>query len=228
VDSLLAISELVYIKKELSLKEFSHITKTNFRSHEPLRQRILHKLPHYGNDVPDADRMAAQLAGALQNLLQNGVPLWDLMMPGTFSYINHATLGEKMEATFDGRLAGTSYSDGCGPVQGRDVSGPTALLLSLTSWDQSRLLGGMVVNMKFGKEQLSGAKRENFLTLVRAFMERGGIEMQINVVDRATLEDAKKNPEAHRDLIVRIGGYSDYFTRLSSVLQQEIIDRTEY
>ena len=84
------------------------------------------------------------------------------------------------------------------------------------------------MNIKFGKENLDERKRETFITLVRAFMERGGIEMQVNVVDRATLEDARKNPEAHRDLIVRIGGYSDYFTRLSPVLQQEIIDRTEY
>ena len=149
-------------------------------------------------------------------------------MPGTFSYINHARVGEKMGATFDGRHAGTSYSDGCSAVQGRDVNGPTAMLLSLTSWDQSALLGGMVVNIKFGKDNLDGRKRENFSTLVRAFMERGGIELQVNVVDRATLEDARVHPEAHRDLIVRIGGYSDYFTRLSPVLQQEIIDRTEY
>ena len=133
-----------------------------------------------------------------------------------------------MGATFDGRHAGTSYSDGCSAAQGRDVNGPTAMLLSLTSWDQSALLGGMVVNMKFGKENLNGRKKENFLTLVRAFMERGGIELQVNVVDRATLEDARVHPENHRDLIVRIGGYSDYFTRLSPVLQQEIIDRTEY
>ena len=172
--------------------------------------------------------MAARLACSLQEIFKGNVVLWDHMMPGTFSYINHATVGAKMGATFDGRRAGTSYSDGCSAVQGRDVNGPTAMLLSLTSWDQSALLGGMVVNIKFGKDNLDGRKRENFLTLVRAFMERGGIELQVNVVDRATLEDARVHPENHRDLIVRIGGYSDYFTRLSPVLQQEIIDRTEY
>jgi formate C-acetyltransferase len=84
------------------------------------------------------------------------------------------------------------------------------------------------VNIKFGKDSLDQSKIDSFLALVRVFMERGGIEMQVNVVDRATLEDSRTNPEAHRDLIVRIGGYSDYFTRLSPVLQQEIIDRTEY
>ena len=139
------------------------------------------------------------------------------------------TVSEKEDGySIECAWAGTSYSDGCSAVQGRDVNGPTAMLLSLTSWDQSALLGGMVVNIKFGKENLDERKRENFITLVRAFMERGGIEMQVNVVDRATLEDAKAHPEAHRDLLVRIGGYSDYFTRLSPALQQEIIDRTEY
>ena len=228
VDSLLAISELVYTRKTLSLAEFAYIVEDDFRGKEPLRQFIINKLPHYGNDDRTADGMAARFAHSLQGIFDGHMALWDHMMPGTFSYINHATIGEQMGATFDGRRAGASYSDGCSAVQGRDVNGPTAMLLSLTSWDQSALLGGMVVNIKFGKENLDERKRENFITLVRAFMERGGIEMQVNVVDRATLEDARKNPEAHRDLIVRIGGYSDYFTRLSPVLQQEIIDRTEY
>ena len=228
VDSLTAIRELVYSEKKLTLPEFVRIVDEDFSGNEPLRQYIINKLPHYGNDDPLPDGIAARLAGSLQDLFGKNVVLWDRMMPGTFSYINHARVGEKMGATFDGRHAGTSYSDGCSAVQGRDVNGPTAMLLSLTSWDQSALLGGMVVNIKFGKDNLDGRKRENFSTLVRAFMERGGIELQVNVVDRATLEDARVHPEAHRDLIVRIGGYSDYFTRLSPVLQQEIIDRTEY
>lgn len=228
VDSLVAISELVYKQKKLSLEEFLRIVADDFKGNEPLRQYIINKISHYGNDDSSADGIAARLADSLQGIFNENVVLWDNMMPGTFSYINHATVGAQMGATFDGRRAGTSYSDGCSAVQGRDVNGPTAMLISLTSWDQSALLGGMVVNMKFGKENLNGRKRENFLTLVRAFMERGGIELQVNVVDKATLEDARVHPEAHRNLIVRIGGYSDYFTRLSPVLQQEIIDRTEY
>ena len=228
VDSLLAISRLVYEEKTLSFEAFARIVSENYENNEPLRQYIINKLPHYGNDDSTADRLAKRLAEALQEILSHDMALWDRMMPGTFSYNNHARLGAEAGATFDGRLAGTAYSDGCGPVQGRDVNGPTAMILSMTSWDQSALLGGMVVNIKFGKENLTERKREDFLSLVRAFVDRGGIELQVNVVDRATLEDAKRNPEAHKDLIVRIGGYSDYFTRLSPVLQQEIIDRTEY
>ncbi len=229
VDSLSAISELVYSEGRLSLAEFCDVLEKNFDGADALRQYLIHKLPHYGNDDQRADKMASRLAKSLQEIFDGAdVAMREQMMPGTFSYINHATLGKKMGATFDGRLAGTSYSDGCGPVQGADVNGPTAMLLSLTSWEQSRLLGGMVVNMKFGKEQFGERKRENLQAMIRAFMERGGIEMQINVVDKATLENARIHPEAYRDLLVRIGGYSDYFVRLTPTLQQEIIDRTEY
>ena len=133
-----------------------------------------------------------------------------------------------MGATFDGRRANVSYSDGCCPVQGRDTSGPTAMIGSLTSWDQSNFLAGMVVNMKFEKRTFDEKKRGNLERLIRVFFARGGIELQINSVDRRTLEDALVHPENHRDLLVRIGGYSDYFVRLSPTLKQEIIERTPY
>lgn len=227
VDSLIAISELVYVKKELSLAELSRIVKEDFQGNEQLRQRILRTLPHYGNDDPVADRMASRVAASLQQMFEKRAVLWDRMMPGTFSYINHATHGARLGATFDGRRAGTAYSDGCGPVQGMDVKGPTAMICSLTSWDQSALLGGMVVNLKLAKRAFDAERRRSLLALVRTFMEKGGLELQINVVDRATLEDAAVHPERHGDLIVRIGGYSDYFTRLGPVLQREIVARTE-
>ena len=86
----------------------------------------------------------------------------------------------------------------------------------------------MVVNLKLSKSNFDIEKQQNLVALIKTFMERGGIEFQINVVDREILLDAKANPENHRDLIVRIGGYSDYFTRLAEVLQNEIIARTEY
>ena len=228
VDSLIAISRLVYEEKLLTLEEFTRVVDSNFEGNEVLRRRIINKLPHYGNDDEFADAMAARLAAELQEVFEKNTVLWDRMMPGTFTYVTHATLGEKEGATFDGRLAGLSFSDGCSPAQGRDVSGPTAMLRSLTSWDQSKFLGGMVVNIKFGKETLSAEKLKSFIGLVKVFVERGGIEMQVNVVDRKTLLDAKRNPEAHSDLLVRIGGYSDYFTHLTPSLQQDVIDRTEY
>lgn len=228
-DSLMALNKLVYEEKSLTQDAFMGIVESDFADQERLRQYIIHKLPHYGNDDPTADALAERLADALKKVFEGtDIPLSRYMMPGTFSYVTHATQGSMLGATFDGRRAGSAYSDGCGPVQGRDVNGPTAMILSLTSWDQSSLLGGMVVNIKFSADGLRGEKAQTFITLVRTFLDRGGIELQVNAVDRATLEDARVHPEDHRDLIVRIGGYSDYFIRLQSALQQEIIDRTEY
>lgn len=228
VDSLTSIMELVYKEKKLTLNEFVKIVEKDFEGQEDLRQYILNKIPHYGNGEKLADDMAEKLAESLQGIFYKNVVLWDNMMPGTFSYITHATLGGNMGATFDGRRAGRAFSDGCGPVQGRDVNGITALIGSLTSWDQSALLGGMVVNLKFTKKILEKETYKSIAAIIRTFMKRGGIELQINTVDRATLEDAVKNPELHSELLVRVGGYSDYFVRLSPTLQKEIIDRTEY
>jgi pyruvate-formate lyase len=229
LDSINAIKELVFDKKKISLDEFCRVVENNFENDEPLRQYIINKVAHYGNDSSEIDAMAAELAhGLVRATRSDDVLGGKIMCPGTFSYINHATMGERTGATFDGRLRGTSYSDGCCPVQGRDTKGPTAMILSLTSFDESELLGGMVVNMKFAKNNLSGERADSFVSILRTFMERGGIEMQVNVVDKATLIEAKREPEKHSDLIVRIGGFSDYFVRLRPSLQDEIIERTEY
>ena len=229
VDSLIAIKKLVYEEKRFTLSEFTKIVESDFENNEALRQYIINKLPHYGNDEETADEMAKRMGNAIQKLFDEGKMMGaKIMMPGTFSYINHASLGAKDTATYDGRRAYTSYSDGCGPVQGRDTNGPTAMVLSMTSWDQSRFLSGMVINIKFSPSHLTDAYNDSFVSMLRAFIERGGMEMQVNVVDRATLEDAKIHPEAHKDLIVRIGGYSDYFIRLTPALQDEVIQRTEH
>ena len=140
----------------------------------------------------------------------------------------HEHFGRNTGATPDGRTKGFPLGDGSGACQGREKNGPTASLLSATKWDHSKLIGGVAVNIKFSKSALG----ENFLNilqgLIKVYMQRGGFELQINVTDREILENAVKNPEAYRDLVVRIGGYSDYFVKLSPQMQQEILLRTEH
>ncbi len=229
VDSLVAIDRLVFSEKKLSLAEFLGIVQADFAENEELQQYIINKLPHYGNDDAVADCMAARIGNGLTKLFSDeSIYGAKISIPGTFSYVSHATQGKKFGATFDGRKAGKAFSDGCCPVQGLDTHGPTAMINSLTSWDQSSLLGGMVVNMKFNKTYFNDDKRKLLIELIRVFMKKGGIEAQINVVDRATLEDALVHPEDHGDLIVRIGGYSDYFVRLDPALKADVIARTEY
>ncbi len=229
IDSLAAIQHVVFDKKILTLSEFLKIVEDDFAENEYLRQYIINKCPHYGNDDQEVDKYADWLASELRKILSSPDLLaGDFMMPGTFTYDLHVISGKTGKASFDGRHAKTSYSDGCGPVQGRNIHGPTATILSLTSWEQSDFLAGMVINMKYSPKHLTECYLDEFVTLLRTFISNGGIEMQVNVVDRATLIDAQINPDAHRDLIVRIGGYSDYFIRLDKVMQDEIIERSEY
>lgn len=229
VDALEALRTLVYEEGKLTYADCAEILSADFGGQENLRQYILNKIPHYGNDDPRVDSLAAALAAKIASMVkEDDVPGHANMMPGTFSYINHATHGKWQGATLDGRLAGFSYSDGCSPVQGMDTHGPTAMICSLTGWDQRDFLAGMVVNVRFSKSNFTEEKRKMLVGMVRAFMERGGLEIQINSVDTETLKDAKLHPEAHSELLVRIGGYSEYFTRLTPELQDEVIKRTEY
>ena len=229
VDSLVAIGHLVYEEGKVSLAEFNRIVQSDFAEHEALRQRILRSFPHYGNNDAETNALAARLAEILRSLVkQDDVPFSERLIPGTFSYVAHAIFGAECGAGFDGRHAHTSWSDGCSPVQGRDVKGPTAMINALTSWDESDFLGGMVVNVKFASDFLKRGKDRVLIGLLRAFLQRGGIEMQVNVVDRDTLRDAREHPSEHENLLVRIGGFSDYFVRLAPEVQEEIINRTEY
>lgn len=228
-DSLIAIKKLVFEQNMLTLEEFFKITEDNFKDNEELRNYIIEKLPHYGNDDDYSTKIARSITDKISDMFDNSDFFGkEFSIPGTFSYITHAGRGSGFKATYDGRLAGMSFSDGCCPVQGRDTNGPTALINSLTGWDQKRYLGGMVVNVKFSKSLFDSKKQNLLVSLISTFIDRKGIEMQINCVDKATLEDARIHPENHGDLIVRIGGFSDYFVRQSPAEQQELIDRSEY
>ena len=228
LDSIVAVNELCFKQNRLTTEEFCEIIADNFEGNEALRQYVINRLPHYGNDDDRIDPMAARLAGMIRDISYQKLSGNKFLVPGTFSYISHACMGSVMGATFDGRSKGKSYSDGCCPTQGRDVNGPTAMINSLTGWDQSDFLAGMVVNVKFSKSVFNESRKRQLADLICTFIKRGGIEIQINSVDRATLEDAIVHPEDHADLLVRIGGYSDYFVRLTPTMQEEIIERTEY
>ena len=108
------------------------------------------------------------------------------------------------------------------------MNGPTASILSSTKWAHHELIGGVAVNMKFSKKSLGTHSVDIMKNLVKTYLKRGGFEMQINVIDKETLKRATIHPGEYKDLVVRIGGYSDYFVKLSPEMQQEIILRTEH
>lgn len=230
-DSLYVLREEIYRQKRLSMAELQVLLSANFQGYEAERLRFLNAYPKYGNDRPEVDALVGQVVGFAREECARFdlAPDHSAYVPGAFCWIMHEQLGRECGATPDGRRAGFPFADGCGAAQGREHAGPTAAVSSVTSWDAAPLIGGAAFNMKFGASLFTtpGAS-QRLRDLAITFLKLGGFETQINVVDGRILREAQANPEAYRDLVVRIGGYTDYFTRLSPQMQAELIMRTEY
>jgi formate C-acetyltransferase len=150
-------------------------------------------------------------------------------VPGFFCWVMHDRLGALTGATPDGRRAGKPFADGAGPAQGRERSGPTSAVLSTTSWPHVRAMGGVVHNLKFSPQVFASQNgRDGAKAVIETYLKRGGLEIQINVVGVSALKEARRHPEFHPDLIVRVAGYSDYFVNLSPNMQEEVIARTAF
>ncbi|MCP4644554.1 MAG: hypothetical protein GY851_29185, partial [bacterium] len=230
-DSLYVIRQEVFEQQQVSFAELKALLDTDFNGNEGIRRRFFDGHPKYGQNNADVDALFAQSVAVAQNeCAKHRIDPDDShFVPGAFCWIMHEQLGTACGATPDGRRAGFPFADGCGPAQGREKLGPTAAVLSTTSWDHSPMIGGLAFNMKFNSglfasDQGFAALRD----LVITYLKRGGFETQVNVVDVETLKEARAHPDNYRDLVVRIGGYCDYFTRLNPEMQDEIILRTEY
>ena len=227
IDAIADIDQVVFKEKKLTLDEFYEILKKNFEGHEDLRQYLISKCPHFGNNEPEMDAWGAEF----YRKLVEACPQWETLrggktMPGAFAFMMHEDMGKVCMATPDGRLAGEAFNGGSDPVSGRDIKGPTASLLSTTEWDQRPFLGGIAVNQRLNLSNLSEEKMIAVKSLIKTFMARNGFELQINSVSPETLEKAMQEPEKYEDLLVRIGGYSDYFVRQSPQMQRELIARS--
>ena len=228
-DALTAIKYNVYDRKNMTLVTLLDALRGDFESEEILRQRLINKTPKYGNDDDYADGVMAEVFEIYHDAV-NGRPN---TRGGTYR-INllpttvHVYFGKMTGATADGRKASEPLSEGVSPVQGADRRGPTAVIKSVAKIDHLRT-GGTLLNQKFTPQLLSTAEGIKKLAhLVRAYFKLDGHHVQFNVVTAETLRDAQRHPERHRDLIVRVAGYSDYFVDLGPELQEEIIRRTEH
>ncbi len=228
-DSLVAIEELVYSTGELTLAEFHAICERDFDGAEALRQRITNDMPSYGNDDDRVDAIAARWGAFFCEVTDAQRVAGHRYVPGFFTSQFHAWLGYDTPATPDGRRAGTALANGAGAYQGREHAGPTASALSTTKWSHAPALGGLVHNVRFAESVFADAAgRQGARGVVETYLKRGGFEIQLNVVSADTLRAAKDHPEAHRDLLVRVAGYTNYFTSLLPSLQDDVIARTEF
>ena len=228
-DTLAGIKFHIYDQKDLTLAKLLQALEENFSGHEAVRQQLINKTPHFGNDVDYADELMVEIFNAYYAEV-NGRPntkggVYRInMLPTTC----HVYFGSVVGATAEGRRAGEPLSEGISPVQGTDRLGPTAVIKSASKLDHART-GGTLLNLKFTPQVLEGEEGiEKLSQLVRSYFKLGGHHIQFNVVNAQTLRAAQAEPEKHRDLIVRVAGYSDYFCDLSEALQEEIIARTEH
>jgi len=226
-DSLAVIKKLVFGERRITIDELLDAMDEDFPS-EPFRQMLIHEAPKFGNDDDSVDSLAAQVIDHFYRHL-NTYQTWrgGVFSGGSIVFVRAVSFGSKTGATPDGRKAHTPLADSVGPTQGRDERGPTAMFNSLAKVPQILAQSTYVLNVKF-TPQVIQENRDKIIALFQTYFRKGGQQIQVNVIDREALLRAKSHPEQYNNLIVRVGGFSDYFARLSPDLQDDVIARTEH
>ena len=229
-DALTAIRQVVFVERQLSLAELVAILDRDWAGAERLRRDCLRRVPKFGNEQPEADGMMARWLGRINDWLGAqrtafGGP-WGVDIIGWSASV---AMGEITGATPDGRRAGEPIADCAGPAQGRDRAGVTAVLNSMLTLPMDRCHGPLALSLRVSGQAVGTPQGEAKLgALVRRYLEGGGQQVQVSVASAAQMRAAQADPEAHRDLVVRVGGFSAYFVELEPRYQADMIARTEH
>jgi len=229
-DSLTAVKKLVFDDKKLTMAELMDALDTNFEGSrgEEIRQMCL-QAPKFGNDIDEADLMAKDVSAFSAGVIKSwdNAPFRNYMVAREgLAWHYYGGLGAG--ALPNGRKAFEPLNDGsASPMRGADTNGPTAVIHSVlkAGFDDSY---AQVLNQKFSSALLgSPESHEKLVMFTKAFLQAGGTHIQYNITDTEELKEAKIKPQEHRDLIVRIGGFSAYFVQLSPEIQDDVIKRSE-
>jgi pyruvate formate-lyase/glycerol dehydratase family glycyl radical enzyme len=237
-DSLAAIKKLVFEEKRIGAGELMEALENNFEGTggEKIRQILLNHAPKFGNDDDYVDNLLVDAYNSYIDEIKNYRTIRDgsgaigcRYYAGTSSISGNVPAGSVVPATPDGRKAGKPLAEGSSPSSGADKNGPTAVMRSITKLPTHKILGGVLLNQKMTPAILAEeANRKKLSAMLHGFFdELKGWHIQFNIVNKATLEAAQAAPEEYRDLIVRVAGYSAFFTNLSADTQNDIISRTE-
>ena len=237
-DSLAAIKKLVFEEKKITPTQLWDALLDDFQTEENqmIQRMLIEDAPKYGNDndyvynlIVEAYDIYIQEIEKYPNTRFGRGPIGGIRYAGTSSISANVGQGQGTMATPDGRNAKTPLAEGCSPAHSMDRQGPTAVFKSVSKLRTDKITGGVLLNQKVTPATLSTEENKMKLEmLIRTFFNRlHGYHVQYNVVDRETLIDAQKHPEKHRDLIVRVAGYSAFFNVLSKQTQDDIIGRTE-
>ena len=228
VNALVVIRRAYEGKAPFTIAELDQALKDDFKGHDALLAQIL-AMPKFGNDNAEADSLAKRVIHEIADAVHSQSRPHRTYIPFINLFTTYAYKGAHVAASADGRHAGAPLGDSFGAVQGTDTCGPTALINSVTVPDQSEYLGTPVFNMRLNRDMVATPEnRQRTKALIMAYFHRGGLQIQVSVMDAETLRKAYDNPQDYPNVMVRIGGYSEYFNRLSKTLQLEVIKRTEH
>ncbi|WP_302809150.1 glycyl radical protein [Megamonas funiformis] len=237
-DSLSAIKKLVFEEKKITPTQLWNAILDDFQSDEnkKIQAMLIDEVPKYGNDIDYVDNLVVEAYDSYldeikkyPNTRYHRGPIGGIRYGGTSSISANVGQGMGTMATPDGRNAYEPLAEGCSPAHNADKNGPTAVFKSVAKLPTEKITGGVLLNQKMTPQMLSTEENKQKLEmLIRAFFNRlHGYHVQYNIVSRETLIDAQKYPEKHKDLIVRVAGYSAFFNVLSKKTQDDIIGRTE-
>ena len=233
-NSLAAIKKLVFDEKTLTMEQLKHALETNFEDMStdptgPEIQQLCLNVPKYGNDDDYVDDIIADVTSFQSDSLRDTKTIFGShCISALLPVSGHVPFGGVVNATPDGRKAGTPLAEGCSPSQGTDVEGWTAAINSVSKIDHTKHSGGTLYNVKIDPKAVSTqAGMKKWADAVRTFFKRGGFHVQFNVVGRDTLLAAQERPQDYKDLLVRVAGYSAFFVMCDRALQDDIIARTE-
>ncbi len=230
-DSLYAVKKVVFEDKAMALDHLNDVLDANFEGYEAERRLLSDCGEHYGNDQSGVDEVANQVLDHFTKQVDslNHRGMGDVFVSTLFGYFFHIYHGEIAKATPNGRKKGEPFSDSMGPSQGKDVNGPTRLLNSVLALDSGKITGAFALSFKMNSSFFSDETGRNAMKdLLKTYIEAGGPQIQVYTTNAEDLKDAMVNPDKHRDLIVRVGGYCEFFVDLDRTLQKEILSRTIY
>jgi formate C-acetyltransferase len=230
-DSLSALKKHVFTDQTVSMNEMCSALKNDYRGQEKLQALLVNETPRYGNDIDEVDSICGEVDHAHADFLGRfSDPRGGVFTCGVWPVEGHVHTGKHTGATPDGRPAGAPVVDGVGACQGADRKGPTALLKSVAKLHHGDCWSaGNTCNIKFNASSVQNGKgRRRLSEILWTYMTLGGQQVQVNIVDNETLIDAQRRPEAYRHLLVRVAGFSAYFTDLTVEVQNEIISRNTH
>ncbi len=236
--SLAAIKKLVFDERRITPAELADALETDFAGEkgEQIRQMLVNDAPKYGNDDDSVDQLVVDAyqsyideIAKYPNTRHGRGPIGGTRYAGTSSISANVGQGTGTMATPDGRHAHELLAEGCSPAHNADTHGPTAVFKSVSKLPTEMITGGVLLNQKMAPTMLASERNKQKLEmLISAFFDRlHGYHVQYNIVSRETVLDAQAHPERHKDLIVRVAGYSAFFNVLSRATQDDIIARTE-